>query len=339
MNNLQDDVRKNRIYTQGRVFLEKKAWESAYTQFHLLYQESKDYRDVSALCAQAAYDNAFRTDIPVSRQYRSEWLEKVIDIDPHHNQGQTRSQLDETLHQWAKELIARNDIQAAIYQLERISPSYGCRADVQAALAEAYRMQGQQEYRNRHWQEAIRLWNKALSLSPSLLSTLRWPVRRASLQAWVNDYAVQLAFAGVVLICLATCFGAWLLWSQGLTGLPKATPTPTKSALVLAPTSTATVTSTPSETPRPPSPTPSFTATPTSSSMPILSPTPTDSASSTATATSRPRPTPALIPTLMFTVTPTPTERPERMPTPTTPRPTETDKPPKEPRCDKRDGC
>jgi serine/threonine protein kinase len=119
-----DEIRKLALYAQGKQFEQEGEFENAYHQFYDLYQDDADYEDdVAKLCVETAYKVSIQRSFLVSAAHRVKWLEKVLEIEPHHKEGRTQKLLDAARHRWAKELLGEDEFDAAV-QLERITHDY-----------------------------------------------------------------------------------------------------------------------------------------------------------------------------------------------------------------------
>jgi serine/threonine protein kinase len=130
------DIRKYALYAQGKK-LEASDPQRAYYLFYELYEQDPHYKDIADLCVAVAYENGTRTDTHISWEQKVDWLEKVIEIAPHHREGRTQQLLDNARHRRAEELLGANDL-AAVAQLERISPHYSWWTEIYQTLVNTY---------------------------------------------------------------------------------------------------------------------------------------------------------------------------------------------------------
>ncbi len=131
---LVGDIRKLALYAQGATRLDEGDLESAYDQFFRLYQEDPTYEDIAERCVAVAFRSGTE-DTLLNSEDQVKWLERVIKIEPDHNEWRTRHLLDEARYRWAKELI-EGDKDAAAAQLERISPGIQVPDEARLELAQ-----------------------------------------------------------------------------------------------------------------------------------------------------------------------------------------------------------
>ena len=196
------------------------------------------------------------------------------------------------------ELWKKGDQQGALEQLARIPQEVRAFPSM-SALAQMYVALGHQERGARRWQSALEWWDKALSVSPGLIESLRWRIREVRFRLWVMSHRPVVGLVGAACVVLVVAIAILRSRSTPAVAPPSETATPTTTAI---PTST----STPSVPIAPVlSPTPTFTpiSVPTASPTPIL-PTATPTPRSTSTATPTPEPTATPSPPVPIAVQP-----------------------------------
>ncbi len=195
------------------------------------------------------------------------------------------------------ELREAKDTHKAIEHLKQVDSKAKEYDDARKTLAQIYLELGDQEYKRRHWRDAIDWWEDALKASSDLNVTLREKIRKAETWAWFSEYGAVIAAAGAIIGLFGCIFAALALFPGPLRYLTgTTTPTPTLTTAVIALPSatanrTAAVIPSPTYSQTPPSPeTPSF--------MPTSSSTPTPIPTKTATPTEAPSPslTPTVVP-------------------------------------------
>ena len=320
------DIRKLALYARGKTLLDEEDPEASYREFFRLHQTDPDYKDVAEQCVAAAF-RVCKKDDSLNPEDQVQWLERVVEIEPDHNDGLTWQKLDVARFRWAKELLPSNP-RAAAGQLERVSAEFQAPDDGSGALAQMYSKLGDEEWRERQWMPAVTWWNRAVSTSAASRKALRWRVLWAKARIWV-DRNYPLVLVGILFILLllfaSLTSGGRLTWLIAPSATPSRTPLPTVATATSIPSMTPTETETPTPTNSPtPSPTHTATATHTPTMTPSVTSTPSTTPSPTATPTATPSPTPTSTNTRWPTVTPTPTVTPSSTPVPPPPKPSKT---------------
>jgi serine/threonine protein kinase len=284
------EIRKLALYAEARELSTEAKLEEAYDRLYRLYETDPNYEDVTVRCANMAFLNAMREDIPASKEHQVAWLEKVVEIVPLHREGRTRRQLAEAHEALGDEKHKDKRHPEAIKHWKRaLKLSPGRKGTLRRKIRKAqFRAHGR----------ILNIWI-VLALIEIVLAALGiWQPWREQGQNSPVATLVSTAPTEVSMLTLTT-----------FPTRPMLTPTPS-SILAPAVTFTPIVTpspNTPTSTPTVPTPTP--TCTPTWTFTPTPTPTPSPTNTATPTPTSTDTPTPTLTPVSTATHTPAATRR------------------------------
>ena len=313
------EILKIASYAEGRELEDGSELEKAYDQYYGLWKSDPNYRDVAERCATVAYEKATQESPHNSAENHVKWLERVIEIDPHHTQESAQRKLDRARHSWAERLRDGGDKLAAVAQLEKISEKYRQPDAESFSKAQSIRVLiydelAQQEDKERNainwWRKGQQVIRKFPFITQDLPPSYRKMLARQIQLTWMKSWSKP--FITWVIAPLACVLTAIQVWQGCGSGTPAVTPLPLASIVPSTPVLTSSVGVTFPPTISPITVTPTNTLTPSPTSTLTVAPTETQT------------PTQALTATLTPTQTPTPTLPATSIPTPPTPTSTAT---------------
>jgi serine/threonine protein kinase len=333
---LLDKLNRGHICALGMAYLSERRWDEAISALTELEQTEPNFMgiDIAAKLQQAKWGKELgaNSERIVSLKNQEKWTEILIIV------AELKTDDDEIRKlrwyaegQQYKGINKPDQALDRFYQLYQLEPEY---EDVRQQCIKLALVNSERAARTQQWYEAVDLWNKAVSMDPSLEKTLQKRISRAKFRARLEDERQILVIIGI-LVGLIACIVPSIIGVVAIVLQVFTTSTPAPPATLAAPivpNATPTATSTVMQaSPLIHSPTLTATSirTPTPSTISTRTPSPTWTPSPTFTSTSTPTRTPTrtqthtLEPTLL---PPTVTERPEKptsvRPTPPTPPPT-----------------